>query len=135
MAKISFYLFEKSNERQVDSACRLCRKILTQSEKIWWYCPDLQLQPQLDELLWSFDPQSFIPHGIDDEQAAVCISERLPTTKDWIIFNFNHLALEQPEQFGHIIEIVENNETAKQLGREKFKMYRRLGIEARTFKL
>ena len=33
------------------------------------------------------------------------------------------------------IEIIENNETAKQIGREKFKMYRRLGIEARTFKL
>ncbi|MFI7969153.1 DNA polymerase III subunit chi, partial [Acinetobacter baumannii] len=27
------------------------------------------------------------------------------------------------------------NETAKQIGREKFKMYRRLGIEPRTFKL
>ncbi|MEG2569742.1 MAG: DNA polymerase III subunit chi, partial [Acinetobacter sp.] len=26
MAKISFYLFEKSPERQVESACRLCRK-------------------------------------------------------------------------------------------------------------
>ena len=34
-----------------------------------------------------------------------------------------------------VIEIVENNETAKQIGREKFKMYRRLGIEPRTFKL
>ncbi|MEG2883248.1 MAG: DNA polymerase III subunit chi, partial [Acinetobacter sp.] len=27
------------------------------------------------------------------------------------------------------------NETAKQIGREKFKMYRRLGVEPRTFKL
>ncbi|MEG2637502.1 MAG: DNA polymerase III subunit chi, partial [Acinetobacter sp.] len=35
----------------------------------------------------------------------------------------------------HIIEIIENNESAKQQGREKFKQYRRLGVEARTFKL
>ncbi len=27
MAKVSFYLFEKSPERQVESTCRLCRKI------------------------------------------------------------------------------------------------------------
>ncbi|WP_411670651.1 DNA polymerase III subunit chi, partial [Acinetobacter baumannii] len=48
---------------------------------------------------------------------------------------FNNHALEQVNHFSHIIEIVENNEAAKQIGREKFKMYRRLGIEPRTFKL
>jgi hypothetical protein len=49
--------------------------------------------------------------------------------------NFNDQALEQFEKFSHIIEIIENNESAKQQGREKFKQYRRLGVEARTFKL
>ncbi|MDB0325247.1 DNA polymerase III subunit chi, partial [Acinetobacter baumannii] len=51
-------------ERQVDSACRLCRKILLKHSKIWWYCPDVQLQQTLDEKLWSFDPTSFIAHGV-----------------------------------------------------------------------
>ncbi|MEK5772202.1 DNA polymerase III subunit chi, partial [Acinetobacter variabilis] len=49
MAKVSFYLFETSEERQVDSACRLCRKILLKHSQIWWYCPDVQLQQTLDE--------------------------------------------------------------------------------------
>jgi len=135
MAKISFYLFEKSTERQVDSACRLCRKILNKHDQIWWYCPDQSLHAELDEKLWSFDPLSFIPHGIHQVQSSVCISEQLPTSHDWIVFNFNNHALEQIHDFSHIIEIIENNETAKQIGREKFKMYRRLGIEPRTFKL
>ena len=90
MANISFYLFEQSPERQVESACRLCR---------------------------------------------ICISAQLPEQSDWIVFNFNDQALEQFEKFSHIIEIIENNESAKQQGREKFKQYRRLGVEARTFKL
>ena len=34
-----------------------------------------------------------------------------------------------------IFEIIENTESAKQIGREKFKLYRRLGVEPRTFKL
>jgi DNA polymerase-3 subunit chi len=59
---------------------------------------------------------------------------QLPDQSDWFVFNFNNQALEQIEQFGHIIEIIENNEAAKQLGREKFKFYRRLG-RIRTFKL
>lgn len=135
MANISFYLFETSQERQVDSACRLCRKLLKKHPKIWWYCSDQTLQDELDEALWSFDPQSFIAHGIDQVHAPVCISAQLPDQSDWFVFNFNNQALEQIEQFGHIIEIIENNEAAKQLGREKFKFYRRLGVESRTFKL
>lgn len=135
MAKISFYLFEKSPERQVESTCRLCRKILKKSEKIWLLCENLELQQQLDDRLWSFDATSFIPHGIDDVNAPICISAKLPEQSDWIIFNFNDQALEQFEKFSHIIEIIENQETAKQQGREKFKQYRRLGIEPDTHKL
>ncbi|MNP15637.1 DNA polymerase III subunit chi [compost metagenome] len=135
MAKVSFYLFETSEERQVDSACRLCRKILQKHPKIWWYCPDVQLQQMLDERLWDFDPVSFIAHGVDQTDATVCISAKQPLEQGLLVFNFNNHALDQVDHFSHIIEIVENNETAKQIGREKFKMYRRLGIEPRTFKL
>jgi len=135
MAKVSFYLFETSEERQVDSACRLCRKILQKHPKIWWYCPDVQLQQMLDERLWEFDPVSFIGHGVDQPDAAVCISAKQPLEQGLLVFNFNNHALDQVDHFSHIIEIVENNETAKKIGREKFKMYRRLGIEPRTFKL
>ncbi|WP_168382491.1 DNA polymerase III subunit chi [Acinetobacter indicus] len=135
MAKVSFYLFEKSPERQVDSTCRLCRKILREPQRIWLYSADPALQQALDERLWSFDASSFIPHGIDEPTAQVCISAQLPTKNDWIVFNFNEQALEQFAKFSHIIEIIENHETAKQLGREKYKQYRRLGIEPQTHKL
>lgn len=135
MAKVSFYLFEKSPERQVESTCRLCRKILRQQAKIWIYCPDQDIQRELDDRLWSFDPQSFLTHGIDQQSAAICISADLPDSSDWIVFNFNNQALEHVSQFSHIIEIVENDEAAKQAGREKFKTYRRLGISPQTHKL
>ena len=117
MAKVSFYLFEKSPERQVESACRLSRKILRQPERLWFWCDDAALRQQLDERLWSFDEASFIPHGIDQPDAQVCISAQLPEQNDWIVFNFNHQALEQCAQFSHIIEIIENNEAAKIIGR------------------
>ncbi|MEB4801565.1 DNA polymerase III subunit chi [Acinetobacter soli] len=135
MPKVSFYLFETSQERQVDSACRLVRKLIKQQQKLWWYCPVLELQKELDEKLWTFDAESFIGHGINQPDAAVCISEQLPDSAEWIIFNFNNHALEHSMQFSHIIEIIENTEAAKQIGREKFKFYRRLGVEPRTFKL
>lgn len=135
MTNISFYLFEKSDERQVQSACRLCRKILKKSPKIWWYCPDPKLQTLLDDALWTFDATSFISHGIDDTQGQVCISATLPTQGNWIVFNFDTTAITPQSHFSHIIEIIENNEDAKQIGREKFKFYRKLALSPRTFKL
>lgn len=135
MAKVSFYLFEKSPERQVESTCRLCRKILRQPVRIWLHCADPDLQQQLDEHLWSFDHTGFIPHGIDQPEATVCISAQLPEQADWIVFNFNDQALEQFASFSHIIEIIENNEPAKIIGREKYKQYRRLGVQPQTHKL
>ena len=135
MAKISFYLFEKSPERQVESTCRLCRKILRQPAKIWIYCPDPKIQQQLDERLWSFDPTSFLAHGVEQPDAPICISANLPDSTDWIVFNFNNQPLDRATEFSHIIEIVENDEQAKQIGREKFKAYRTLGIAPQTHKL
>ncbi|MEB3753306.1 DNA polymerase III subunit chi [Acinetobacter sp. MD2(2019)] len=135
MTEISFYLFEKSPERQAESACRLSRKILKQPKKIYWLCDDPSQQKQLDELLWQFDANSFIPHGIDDLQASVCISAHLPKTGQWIIVNFTAEALQPQDTFEHIIEIVENQESTKIIGREKFKQYKKLGFSPRTFKL
>lgn len=106
MAKVSFYLFETSEERQVDSACRLCRKILQKHPKIWWYCPDVQLQQALDERLWDFDPASFIAHGIDQAEAAVCISAKQPLEQGLLVFNFNNHALEQVDHFSHIKKLL-----------------------------
>ena len=135
MAKISFYLFEKSPERQVESTCRLCRKILRKPAKVWIHCQDQNIQKELDDRLWSFDEISFLAHGIDQPDAPICISSRLPENSDWIVFNFNNHPIEQADQFSHIIEIVENDENAKQIGREKFKAYRKLGISPQTHKL
>ena len=110
-----------ADEGEVADAVRLCRLE--------------ELQKELDEKLWTFNAESFIGHGINQPDAAVCISEQLPDSAEWIIFNFNNHALEHGMQFSHIIEIIENTEAAKQIGREKFKFYRRLGVEPRTFKL
>ena len=135
MAKVSFYLFEQSDERQVEITCRLCRKLMAKDQRVWLYSPDSALLHTLDERLWTFDETSFLPHGIDQPNSPICLSTQLPTDAMWIVFNFQAEALEQFEKFSHIIEIVENNEPAKQAGREKYKQYRRYGVEPRTFKL
>ena len=134
MTQVSFYLFEKSQERQAQIACRLCRK-LWQKNQMWLFVPEVEQQHALDELLWNFDASSFLAHGIHQPDAPICISGQLPTDAHWMVINLSDAALQQVERFAHVIEIVEQTEAMKQQGREKFKQYRRDGIEPRTFKL
>lgn len=135
MIAVSFYLFENSTEPQAHSACRLARKILKKTPKLWWYCTDAQHQDQLNQCLWSFDPQSFISHDINSDVGQVCISAQLPRQGHWIVFNFSKQAIATQDNIEHIIEIIENNENAKIIGRDKFKYYREHNIAPRTFKL
>lgn len=134
MSQVSFYLFEQSHERQAQIACRLCRK-LWQKNRIWLYSPETTQQHELDELLWKFDDNSFLPHGIEHTDAPICISAQLPSSSDWMLINFTSHALSDYQNYLHVIEIVEQDEQMKQIGREKFKAYRHMGIEPRTFKL
>lgn len=133
--QVSFYLFETSTEPQAHSACRLARKILRSTAKLWWYCPNIQQQQHLNDLLWSFDPVSFISHDIDCQKGQICISAQLPTTTEWIMFNFSDQPMVEPDKITHMIEIIENSEDAKIIGRDKFKYYRQSNITPRTFKL
>ncbi|MBF7681757.1 DNA polymerase III subunit chi [Acinetobacter sp. B5B] len=133
--QVSFYLFETSTEPQAHSACRLARKILKSTKKLWWYCPDPKQQHLLDELLWSFDSSSFITHGIDCQMGQICISTQLPQADEWIVFNFADTPIPKNDYITHSIEIIENNESTKVIGRDKFKYYRQCNITPRTFKL
>ncbi len=135
MVNIRFYLLEKTTEQQADYACRLAQKLLKPAQTIYWYHPDIIQLQQLDNLLWQFQTSSFVPHGIEQYDAAICLSTTLHNIPLGLVFNFSDLAIAEPRAFAQIIEIVDANESSKVLGREKFKHYRSCGIAPKTFKL
>lgn len=45
-------------------ACRLLTKAYRQNHNVFVYCKEANEACQLDELLWTYDPNSFIPHCI-----------------------------------------------------------------------
>ena len=131
MPKISFYLIEKTAQRQADIACRLCQKI-QHKHRIWLYFSDEKYCETVDQQLWQFEPTSFIPHGIDQQQAQICLSQQLPNPTFEVCFNLSSEPInltELPHSILHLIEIVSDNPQDKQLAREKFKSYREMGIE------
>lgn len=134
MTQVTFYLIQ-NEQQQADLACRLCRKIaLSEHIPLLVKFSQQSQMMQFDAQLWQFEPASFVPHDIDDTHSPICLSLQVPAQYNGCCINLGDDAVSLAG-FSRIIEIIENNEAAKQLGRERFKTYRDLGIEPNTFKV
>lgn len=134
MTQVSFYLMQ-DQQRQVDLACRLCRKTVQKETAAVLVLFDSQQQlERFDALLWQFDPSSFVPHDIDDFSSPICLTREIPAAFQGTCLNLSS-SLIRHQQAQRILEIVENNEAAKVEGRQRFKAYRELGLEPVTFKV
>lgn len=130
MHKISFYLIEKSQQRPADVACRLCQQIY-QKHHIWLQFATAEQCQAFDLLLWQYQQLSFIPHGIDQFLAPICLSTQSLQPNFDVCINFSETAInvtELPVTALHIIEIVGNNEQEKIQARQRFKFYRQLRL-------
>ncbi len=137
MHKVSFYLIEKTAQRQAEVACRLCQKIY-QKHRIWIKYATAQDGEKLDLDLWQFDASSFLAHGIDQRAANICLSLENPDPDFDVCINLNDQAIDLtalPNSSLHLIEIVDNNEQDKAQARLRFKYYRQLGIEPKTHRI
>lgn len=137
MRKVSFYLIEKKPLRPADLACRLCQQIY-KKHRIWIYCANEEQLQQLNSQLWQTDPVQFIPHGIDQLLAPICLSTQAPNPAFDVCINFSETAVnltQLPHAALHIIHIIGNNEPAKQIGRNDFRYYRELGYPPEIHKL
>lgn len=131
MADVNFYVI-KTQMTQAELACRICRKSFNigQLPVLVKFEQQAALE-QFDHLLWQFDPLSFIPHDIDDSNSPICLSMQIPEPFQGICLNMGHHALEI-QRFSRIIEIIENNDQARETGRLRFKAYRDQGIQPVT---
>ncbi len=139
MTNISFYILKGDNEqdRQV-FACRLASKAYHQGKHIYIHAADAEQSRQLDQLLWSFRADSFIPHQIigEDNDSPILIGHGLkpPRLMDLLI----NLSSEQPlffSQFERVAECINDNNEIKMAGRKRYQFYQQRGYELSTHQI
>ncbi len=63
MTKVDFYILKSSNEEaRLHFTCRLLEKILRQGHRVLLACANKKQSKAFDDLLWTFKPESFLPH-------------------------------------------------------------------------
>lgn len=146
MTRIDFYIIENDPGPAIETfICRLTEKVWSKNNSIYIHTMDEQHAIKYDELLWSFNENSFIPHEliqhktIHTEAQNVLIghqtSEEIPVTHHDVLINLHHETPSFFSQFERVAEIITVDEISRSKGRERYQFYRDRGYALETHKM
>jgi DNA polymerase-3 subunit chi len=137
MNQVDFYLLKSSTfSDQIGFCCRLTEKALAQQNKIHIQTKDTIQSDALNEALWSFKADSFLPHAIGQD-----LHQNYPITIDSQALEQQSLAQrnllillcsEVPRHhhnFERMCVIVSNQENDIQLAREQYKHFKQQDLK------
>jgi DNA polymerase III subunit chi len=131
VTKIDFYVMTGGDANDTLAiACRLTEKAF-RSGTVYLHCVDKLQAATLQEKLWSFRPDAFIPHELSSEREpreAVVIGHKAPPENfhDILI----NLANETPAvfaRFDRVLEIVPAEHSFREASRSKWRFYQDRG--------
>ena len=135
MSQVDFYILPSQDEEAKHLfACRLAEKAYKKNYNIIIQTKSNETTQKIDDQLWSFRNDSFIPHEIieneiDASKKSIIISSYHQHQTSAILINLSNLINKKSDRFERIIEIVPNDNEAKKEARVRFKQYRDMGHE------
>jgi DNA polymerase-3 subunit chi len=149
VAKVDFHSQVKD---KVHYACRLIRKVISLSSENEPFQTIVVLATQevlqdLNEKLWTFSADDFLPHAfLDDDAFELCPIILVELSDESrieqllhqdVLIHLGQEPLDRIEAFTHrfkrVVEVVSMENTDLLAGRERYKKYRELGIDLQNF--
>jgi DNA polymerase-3 subunit chi len=142
--RVDFYVLKSSTAKQRWTfACRLTEKAYLRDLKVVLLSETAAEAEVMDEMLWTFNERSFVPHDIhrggpssgDPTQQVMLTPD--PDTIDSadLLVNLSGRLPSRWERFSRIAEIIDADDERRRLGRERFKAYRELKVAVETHQL
>jgi DNA polymerase-3 subunit chi len=142
MAEISFYILpSESIQERYEFACKLIEKAYRSGSFCYVLTGNAEQSQKIDDLLWTFRAGSFIPHQIYTGEPPgiekVILIGSLNAPENWqkTVINLSSNCPEEFDKIERILEILDNSEATKELGRNRYRHYQQSGINITTHKI
>ena len=141
--RVDFYILKNADARTRQVfACRLTEKAYLKQLSVLLLAADEAQARDLDELLWTFSDDSFVPHQWlrasqpPDAGTPVSIATHTPDgpAAD-LVLNLAGAAAGALDRFARIAEILDEDAERLRAGRARFKAYRERQIPLETHQL
>ncbi|MEJ6540271.1 MAG: DNA polymerase III subunit chi [Halioglobus sp.] len=133
MTLVGFYVVQTSDSGQrLRVAARLADKAFQRGHRIFIHATDEAQATELNELLWSFRPASFLPHGLHGQEHSESIAigwGQEPDNHNDLLIN---LQLEIPSffsRFARVAEVVTQEPDSLAALRKSWTFYKERGYQ------
>ena len=134
IVRVDFYvLSENAPDARLRWACRLAEQAAEQGSRVYLQTADHADARRLDELLWTYNDRSFLPHDISGGQPShprvmVLLGDAAPPPSHrQLVVNLTQALPAEVEQYERVAEIVDVDPERKRTARERYKQYRERG--------
>jgi DNA polymerase-3 subunit chi len=141
MPRIDFYVLADARENsRMLLACRLAEKAYSLGHTVYIAVAAEALAAALDDLLWTFRQDSFVPHerypAAGSETSPVLIGVAPPGEVDaQVLINFTEAFPDGFERYQRVLELVDAQPGVRAKSRERFRQYRDRGFPPETHTL
>ena len=139
--QIDFYVLqEQSPGGRFKLACRIVEKAYRLGHRVYVRTGNSDDTNVLDDLLWTFSQNSFVPHQLSTEsgfqESPVVIGEHPPAAEGTdVVISVADDPVSNFTAYTRIVEIVGCEDDEKASGRNRFRYYREHGIEPNTHQI
>lgn len=138
--RVDFYVLSSgTQEARWSFACRLSARAYLQDLSVVIWCASADEARQCDDLLWTFEERSFVPHRLartgepmDDRTPVHLVTELESVARADLLINLAGRLPAGLGRFARIAEIVDADTEVRRLGRERFKAYRDQSLALET---
>lgn len=143
MPRIDFYVLpDASPNGRFLLACRVTDKAFRHGHRVYIHASSHSQAVMLDELLWTFKDNSFIPHSMVDKPDADTDTAPVrlgygtqPGVQADVLINLGDEVPDSFEQYERVTELVDQSQEIKQQARQRFRYYRDKGYTPHTHNL
>ncbi|HDS1737554.1 DNA polymerase III subunit chi [Pseudomonas sp. BP8] len=139
MSQVDFYVLPTDAlSARLDFACKLCEKAWRLGHRVYLHCQDATQRGELDQRLWQFKGEAFVPHDLAEAHADATVVLGLgndPGTHDDLLINLSAAVPEFVGRFQRVAEIVVEEPTIREAARERFRFYREQGYALQNHRL
>ena len=127
--RIDFYILSERLNR-LTFLGKLVDQLYRDGQKVHIHTDDETLANQVDKALWTASDTSFVPHELcGNGDGAIMIGVNDSSSHQNIMVNLANEVPDEFDSFARVVEIIDPQETLKQIGREHFKFYKKKGLE------
>lgn len=146
MANATFYIVKPDSIQASEAGFEqyilfLAQHFAKQGAKLYIQCQDKAHAERIAECFWQVEPEHFMAHNLVGEGPKYATNIEIghqgvkPTWNRQLVINLADSETTFANKFNEVVDFVPCEEKAKQLARERYKIYRQAGYHLQTFEI